>query len=196
MYTTKDTIHSSEIILISNSNDKPCEPDGAAGLCVQTPQTCRDVLIGHSNLVEQSLEPSQNPTLFAEENKCFGTKEAQLISEPMPLQNQELKSNLGSSVKFVGCYLHPMPVSSLILSTREDEVHVCVLCGHLTDRYRTLFTYKVAITEPTLGCPSVMAHSSILLPDQKHNFIKEVSYFLLGSFSTPSSFFYSNCLGR
>ncbi|KAK7346135.1 hypothetical protein VNO80_20650 [Phaseolus coccineus] len=185
MYTTKDTLHSSEIILISNSNDKPCEPDGAAGLCVQTPQTCRDVLIEHSNMLEQSLAPPQNPTLFAEENKCFGTKEAQLISEPMPPQNQELKSNLGSSVKFVGCYMHPMPVSSFFLSTREDEVHVCVLCGHLTDQYRTLFTYKVAITEPTLGYPSVMAHSSILLPDPKHNFIKQTMVERSGVQLTP-----------
>lgn len=189
MYTTKDTLHSSEVILVNNSNDKQREQEDAAGLCVQTPQTCRDVLIGHSNPVDQSLAKSQNPTPFAEENKCLGTKEAQSISEPTPLQNQEPESNMGSSVKFVGCYLHPMPVSSLFLSTREDEVHVCVLCGQLTDQYRTLFTYKVAIAGPTLGCPSVMAHSSILLPDPKHVFIKEVSYFLLDSISMASSFF-------
>ncbi|XP_047170915.1 uncharacterized protein LOC124839211 isoform X2 [Vigna umbellata] len=185
MSTTKDTLHSSEVILVNNSNDKQREPDEAAGLCVQTPQTCRDVLIGHSNLVEQSLATSQNPTPFAEQNKCLGTKEAQLISEPMPLQNEELKSNMGSSVKFVGCYLHPMPVSSLFLSTREDEVHVCVLCGQLTDQYRTLFTYKVAIAGPTLGCPSVMAHSSILLPDPKHMFIKDTLVETSGVQLTP-----------
>ncbi|XP_027916913.1 uncharacterized protein LOC114176166 isoform X1 [Vigna unguiculata] len=173
MCTTKDTLHSSEVFLINNSNDKPRESNDAAGLCVQTSQTCQDILIGHSNLVERSLAKSQNPTLFAEENKCLGTKEAQLISEPMPLQSQELKSTMGSSVKFVGCYLHPMPVSSLFLSTREDEVHVCVLCGQLTDQYRTMFTYKVAIAGPTLGYPSVMAHSSILLPNPNRNFIKE-----------------------
>ncbi|TKY58558.1 hypothetical protein E2542_SST15622 [Spatholobus suberectus] len=163
MYTAKDTLPPSETIVINNSNDKSCEPK-YTGLCVETPQTHGDVLGGHSNLVEPNPS-SQNPTLFADENKCFGTKEAQLISEPMSLQNQELKNNLGSSVKFVGCYLHPMPVSSLFLSTREDEIHVCVLCGHLTGQCRTLFTYKVAITEPSIGCPSVMAHSSILLPD-------------------------------
>jgi len=194
MCTTKDTLHSSEVILINNSNDKPRESNDAAGLCVQTSQTCQDILIGHSNLVERSLAKSQNPTPFAEENKCLGTKEAQLISEPMPLQSQELKSTMGSSVKFVGCYLHPMPVSSLFLSTREDEVHVCVLCGQLTDQYRTMFTYKVAIAGPTLGYPSVMAHSSILLPNPNRNFIKEVSYFLLGAISIPSSILYSNCL--
>ncbi|CAJ1941922.1 unnamed protein product [Sphenostylis stenocarpa] len=169
----KDTLRSSETIPMDNSNDKPCGPDDNAGLCVEAPQTCSDVLIGH-NLVERSLTSSQNPALFAEENKCFDSKEAQLISEPLALQNQELKNNLGSSVKFVGRYLHPMPVSSLFLSTREDKIHVCVLCGHPTGQSRTLFSYKVGITEPTLGCPSVMAHSTILLPDPKHNFVKEI----------------------
>ncbi|KAL2576486.1 hypothetical protein AAZV13_16G079900 [Glycine max] len=159
--------------------------DDTAGLCVQTPQIRSDVLGGHSNLVDPNPTSSQNLTLFADENKCFGTKEVQLISEPMPLQNQELKNNLGSSVKFVGRYLHPMPVSSLFLSTREDEIHVCVLCGYLTGQYRTLFTYKVAIAEPTLGCPSVMAHSSILLPDPKHNFIKETMVERSGVQLTP-----------
>ncbi|KAL2576488.1 hypothetical protein AAZV13_16G079900 [Glycine max] len=185
MYTAKDTLHPSEIILVNNSNDKPCETDDTAGLCVQTPQIRSDVLGGHSNLVDPNPTSSQNLTLFADENKCFGTKEVQLISEPMPLQNQELKNNLGSSVKFVGRYLHPMPVSSLFLSTREDEIHVCVLCGYLTGQYRTLFTYKVAIAEPTLGCPSVMAHSSILLPDPKHNFIKETMVERSGVQLTP-----------
>ncbi|RDY07456.1 hypothetical protein CR513_08429, partial [Mucuna pruriens] len=185
IYTAKDTLPPSETILINNSNDKPCEPDNTAGSCVETPQTHSGVLGGHSNIVEPNPTSSQNPALFADENKCFGTKEAQLISEPMPLENQELKNNLGSSVKFVGRYLHPMPVSSLFLSTREDEIHVCVICGHLMGQYRTLFTYKVAITEPTLGCPSVMAHSSILLPDPKHNFINKTMVERSGVQLTP-----------
>ncbi|KAL2344234.1 hypothetical protein Fmac_005519 [Flemingia macrophylla] len=182
--TAKDTLPPSETILINNSNDKPCEPDNSAGLCVETPETHRDVLGDHSSPVEPN-PASQNPTLFADENKCFGTKDAQLISESMPLQNQELKNNLGSNVKFVGSYLHPKPVSSLFLRTREDEIHVCVLCGYLTGQYRTLFTYKVAITEPSLGRPSVMAHSSILLPDPKHNYIKEAMVERSGVQLTP-----------
>ncbi|KAK7386642.1 hypothetical protein VNO78_26976 [Psophocarpus tetragonolobus] len=149
------------------------KPDDTAGVRVQTPQTSNDVLDGHRNLVLPNPTLSQNPTLSTDENKCFDIMEAQLISEPKPLHSQELKNNLGGSIKFVGHYLHPMHISSLIISTREDEILVCVLCSQLTDQYRTLFTYKVAITEPTLGCPSVMAHSSILLPDPKHNFIKE-----------------------
>ncbi|XP_020224826.1 uncharacterized protein LOC109806737 isoform X1 [Cajanus cajan] len=185
-YTAKDTLPPTETVLINNSKDKPCEPDNSAGLCVETPQTYSDDVLGdHINLVEPNPITSQNPTLFADENKCFGAKDAQLISESMPLQNQELKNNLGSNVKFVGGYLHPKPVSSLFLRTREDEIHVCVLCGHLTDQCKTLFTYKVAITEPSLGCPSVMAHSSILLPNPKHNFIKEAMVERSGVQLTP-----------
>lgn len=190
IYTAKDTLPPSEIILINNSSDELCEPEDTADLCVETPQTHSDVVGGLSNLVELNETSSHNPTVFGDESKCFGTKEAPFVSETMPLQNQKLENNLGRSVKFVGCYLHPMPVSALFLSTREDEIHICVLCGHLTGQYRTLFTYKVAITEKSLGCPSVMAHSSILLPDPKHSFIKDVSYFLFGSFSQPLLFYY------
>ncbi|KAK7360635.1 hypothetical protein VNO77_02643 [Canavalia gladiata] len=184
MYTAKGALSPQETIQINNSNDISCEPDVTAGLCVETPQTCNNVLVPNPT-------SSLNPTPFACENKCFADKEAQLISESMPLENQELKNNLDSSVKFVGCYMHPMPVSSLFLSTRNDEIHVCVLCGLLSGQYRTLFTYKVAINEPSLGCPSVMAHCSILLPDPKHNFIKDLTpdgqyIVLLGSIKTPN----------
>ncbi|XP_027346611.1 uncharacterized protein LOC113858262 [Abrus precatorius] len=185
MYTAKGTLPVPEIIQMNNSNDKLCEPDDSVGLREETPQTRNDVQGEHSNLVEPNLTSSQNPTPLACENICVGAKEAQLISEPLSLRSQELKNNLGSSVKFVGCYVHPMPVSSLFLRTREDEIHVCVLCGLLMGQQRTLFTYKVAINEPSLGCPSVMAHCSILLPDPKHNFIKETMVERSGVQLTP-----------
>jgi hypothetical protein len=77
--------------------------------------------------------------------------------------------------------MHPMPVSSLLLKTREDEIHICVLCG-LTGQHRTLFTYKVAINGPNFGCPSGMAHTPIMLPDPKYNFMGEVSCFSFSVF--------------
>lgn len=175
MHTAKGTVPPSKTIEINNLNDKPCEPDDSAGLLVETPQTRSDVRGGQSNPVELNLSPSQNPNPFACESKCSGAKEAQFISEPMPHGNRELKNNLNSHVQFVGGYTHPMPVSSFLLRTTEDEIHICVLCGLLMGQHRTLFTYKVAIKEPNFGCPSVMAHTSILLPDPKHSFIKEVS---------------------
>ncbi|CAL0330840.1 unnamed protein product [Lupinus luteus] len=167
---------------------------------LETPQTHSAFLGRHNNLVELNPTSSQNPNLMACENKCSGSKEANYISEPMPHRKQELKNDLGRNVKFVGSYLHPMPVSSLLLNMREGEIHICVLCGLPADQYRTLFTYKVAVNEPGLGCPSVMGHTSILLQDPKYNFMRDIMVersgvqltpdgqciVLLGSIKTPS----------
>lgn len=189
MHAAEATVHPSETIQMNTSNDKPCEPDYSAGLLVETPKTHSVFQVGDNNIVKLNPTSSQNPSPFACENKCSGTKVAQFISEPIFHRNQELKNDLGGNVKFVGCYLHPMPVSSLFLRTREDEIHICVLCGLPMEQYRILFTYKVAIKEPSLGCPSVMAHTSILLPDPKNNFMREVSCFLLFIFNPFFSLF-------
>lgn len=188
MHAGKGTVPPSETIQINywNDKDKPCELDDSAGLLLDTSQIHVDVLGGPRNLVELNTTSSQNPNLFACQNLCSGAKEVGFISEPIPCGNPELKNNLSSNIKFVGCYLHPMPVSSIFLCTKGDEIHICVLCGLPMDQYRTLFTYKVNIKEPNLGCPSIMAHTSILLPDPKHKCIAEVSCFLC-SFSTPFS---------
>ncbi|XP_019422414.1 PREDICTED: uncharacterized protein LOC109332026 [Lupinus angustifolius] len=200
MHTAEATLHPTETIQMDTSNGKPCEPYDSAHLHVETPQTHSVFLGGQNNLVELNPTSSQNPNPMACENKCSGSKEANYISEPTPDRKQELKNDLGSNVKFVGSYLHPKPVSSLLLNMREGEIHICVLCGLPMDQYRTLFTYKVAVKEPGLGCPSVMAHTSILLPDPKYNFMRDIMMersgvqltpdgqciVLLGSIKTPS----------
>ncbi|KAF1862814.1 hypothetical protein Lal_00040082 [Lupinus albus] len=200
MHTAEATLHPTETIQMNTSNGKPCEPYDSAHLHVETPQTHSVFMGGHNNLVEINPTSSQNPNPMACENKCSGSKEANYISEPMPHRNQELGNDLGRNVKFVGSYLHPMPVSSLLLNMREDEIHICVLCGLPMDQYRTLFTYKIVVNELGLGCPSVMAHTSILLPDPKYNFMRDIMVersgvqltpdgqciVLLGSIKTPS----------
>ncbi|CAJ2636399.1 unnamed protein product [Trifolium pratense] len=159
------------------------ELDDSAGLLLETLQAHSDIPDVQSNLAELN-HSSQNPNPLSFENKCSGSKEAQFVSEPMVQKNQELKNNLNSNVKFVGCYMHPMPVSSLLLKTREDEIHICVLCG-LTGQHRTLFTYKVAIKGSNFGCPSVMAHTPIMLPDPKYNFMGETILERTGVELTP-----------
>ncbi|XP_045787380.1 uncharacterized protein LOC123882822 isoform X2 [Trifolium pratense] len=181
MHTARDTVPPSKTI--QTKNDKLCEPDDSAGLLLETLEAHSDIPDVQSNLAELN-HSSQNPNPLSCENKCSGSKEAQFVSEPMVQRNQELKNNLNSSVKFVGCYMHPMPVSSLLLKTREDEIHICVLCG-LTSQHRTLFTYKVATKGPNFGCPSVMAHTPIILPDPKYNFMGEIILERTGVELTP-----------
>ncbi|KAI5419480.1 hypothetical protein KIW84_043596 [Lathyrus oleraceus] len=182
MHTAHGTVPPSKTF--QAKNDKLCKPDDSADLILEKPEAHSDVPDVQNNPAELSLS-SQNPNPFYCENKCTGGKGAQFISEPMVQRNQELKNNLNGSVKFVGCYMHPMPVSSLLLKTVEDKIHICVLCGLLTDQHRTLFTYKVAIKEPNFGFPSVMAHTPIMLPDPKYNFTRETMVERTGVELTP-----------
>ncbi|XP_050911179.1 uncharacterized protein LOC127126306 isoform X2 [Lathyrus oleraceus] len=185
MHTAHDSVPPSKTI--QAKNDKLCKPDDSAGLILEKPEVHSDVPDVQNNPAELNLS-SQNPNPFSCENKCSGGKEAQFISEPMVQRSQKLKNNLNGNVKFVGRYMHPMPVSSLLLKTVEDEIHVCVLCGLLTDQHRTLFTYKVAIKELNFGCPSVMAHTPIMLPDP-YNFMRETMVERTGVELTPDGQF-------
>ncbi|XP_058744306.1 uncharacterized protein LOC131616867 [Vicia villosa] len=173
---------------IQAKNDKLRKPDDSAGLILEKPEVHSDVPDLQNNLAELNLS-SQNPNPLSCENKCSGGKEAQFISEPMVPRNQELKDNPKDNVKFVGRYMLPMRVSSLLLKTVGDEIHICVLCGLLTDQNRTLFAYKVAIKEPNFGCPSAMVHTPIMLPDPKYNFMTETMVERTGMEFTPDGQF-------
>lgn len=150
-------------------------PDDLSTLHVEKPQIRSDVLGGYRNFAELDNPKScWNPNPSSSENNCF-SKEEQVISEPNPHGNKDFNDNLSSTIKFVGCYTHPMTVSSLLLSRRENEILIYVFCGPVVDRERTLFTYKVEVNESNVGCPSFIAYTSLLLPDPKHNFMREVS---------------------
>ncbi|XP_058747665.1 uncharacterized protein LOC131620558 isoform X2 [Vicia villosa] len=147
-----------------------------------------ELVTSQMHTARDTVPPSK--TIQAKNDKLCKPDDSGLILEkpedPMIQRNQELKSNLNGNVKFVGRYMHPMPVSSLLLKTFEDKIHICVLCGLLSDQHRTLFTYKVAIKEPNFGCPSAMAHTPIMLPDPKYNFMRETMVEKTGVELTPN----------
>ncbi|KAJ9563742.1 hypothetical protein OSB04_008902 [Centaurea solstitialis] len=66
--------------------------------------------------------------------------------------------------EFVGCYLHPTPISMVMLKTKGNEVFICVLCGYLMEKARALFVYKASIKGEKRGCPSFIGHSTIISP--------------------------------
>ena len=76
------------------------------------------------------------------------------------VQNVELENIF----EFVGCYLHPTPISMVMLKTKGNEVLICVLCGYLMEKERTLFVYKASIKGEKRGCPSFIGHSTIISP--------------------------------
>ncbi|CAN1152356.1 hypothetical protein LINPERPRIM_LOCUS28886 [Linum perenne] len=74
--------------------------------------------------------------------------------------------------EIVGCYIHPLPVLNLWLSSQENEIYICSLCGIHQDKYRTLFLYKLATKAPTTGCPSFVGHTTVSWPSPVYMFGK------------------------
>ncbi|XP_024018311.1 uncharacterized protein LOC21409112 [Morus notabilis] len=87
--------------------------------------------------------------------------------------------------ELIGCYLHPLPVLSLLVCTTGEDIHICVLCGLRVNKDRTLFIYKIATQEPRVGYPSFVGHTSVTLPSLKDYFGKEIALERSGLQYTP-----------
>ncbi|CAN1794835.1 hypothetical protein LINPERHAP1_LOCUS20429 [Linum perenne] len=74
--------------------------------------------------------------------------------------------------EIVGCYIHPLPVLNLWLSSQENEIYICSLCGIHQDKYRTLFLYKLDTKAPTTGCPLFVGHTMVSWPSPVYMFGK------------------------
>lgn len=80
--------------------------------------------------------------------------------------NRDIKINdeMEKTVELLGCYFHPMPVSSVSLQSVGNEIYICVLSSATVDRVRTLFMYKISAKSPTKGFPSIVGHTPAILP--------------------------------
>ncbi|KAG6651186.1 hypothetical protein CIPAW_06G093500 [Carya illinoinensis] len=131
--------------------------------------------VGHKNIVD-----SNSPALILNQNTGFGGNNSLMAKgvqdgvDTKLCRKLKLNNELRGIVELVGCYVHPMPILSLSLSTKGNEICICVSCGLLTDRDRNIFIYRLAIQEPRVGCPSFVGHTSIILPIHKDYFGREV----------------------
>ncbi|KAG2702527.1 hypothetical protein I3760_06G093900 [Carya illinoinensis] len=131
--------------------------------------------VGHKNIVD-----SNSPALILNQNTGFSGNNSLMAKgvqdgvDTKLCRKLKLNNELKGIVELVGCYVHPMPISSLSLSTKGNEICICVSCGLLTDRDRSIFIYRLAIQEPRVGCPSFVGHTSIILPIRKDYFGREV----------------------
>ncbi|XP_044489850.1 uncharacterized protein LOC123214163 isoform X2 [Mangifera indica] len=144
-----------------------------------------------------SVVPQKQEISFSGYN-C-NAKDVKVSSDIKLQKNVEINNELQGIVDFAGCYFHPMPISSVLLATKGDEIYICVLCGLLNEKNRTLFIYKVAIQEQSVGCPSFIGHTSVMLPFLKDIFGRDIALetsclqftpdgqclVLLGSIKTP-----------
>lgn len=157
-------------------------------------------LVEQQNLVKLNRSVQKGGTSFGE-NNMSNAEEVQAGTNLKAHIKMEVKHDLVGNTELVGCYVHPMPVLSVLLNTREDEIHICVLCGLLVDKDTILFIYKVTIKEPRLQSPTFVGYTPIILPTLKDRSGGEVSYyihafreFLLLSIVCSSSMWPASCM--
>lgn len=109
-------------------------------------------------------------------NKTPIVKEVQGNPELEIQRNVEVNNDLECIVKFLGSYSHPMPVLSMLLSRKGNEIYICALCGILRDKRRILFLYKLSIEEPRRGCPCFVGHVPVTWPSSTDIFGRVVRY--------------------
>ncbi|CAI9756151.1 unnamed protein product [Fraxinus pennsylvanica] len=78
-------------------------------------------------------------------------------------------------LKRVACYNHPMPISMVLLTVKENEIYICVICGSLEQKESTLFVYKALKNAEKMGFPSFVGHASIELPSYKDAFGRDIA---------------------
>ncbi|XP_058070516.1 uncharacterized protein LOC131219413 isoform X2 [Magnolia sinica] len=124
-------------------------------------------------------------------NECEGPFSRSEINQKNVLQDdffpKETKpcNEFGGFVELVGCYVHPMPILSVLLSMKDDIIHICVLCGPLGEQRRTLFIYDVPAKALSEKCPSFLGYASIMLPLSKGTFNKDIAFERSGLQFTP-----------
>lgn len=137
----------------------------------------------HQNSVDMS-----NPISWFHKkgrNICVNNSEVADDSNLEPQMDMGNIDKIEKVIEFVGCYVHPLPVSLVLLSSKEKQVHICVLCGVFADKRRTLFMYKVSLEQQSVGCPSFIGHTEILLPTSKDAFGGEITLERSGLQFTP-----------
>ncbi|KAK4842534.1 hypothetical protein QYF36_023324 [Acer negundo] len=145
-------------------------------LHIKESEVCSDKeLVEKTNLVEfnESVLSQKQKARTCEYN-ASNAKEVKASSDLKLQKQMKLSNELEGIVELVGCYIHPLPVSSVKLSTIGNEIYICVSCGLMIDKNRTLFIYKLAIQEPRVGCPLFVGHTSVILPFSKDDFGREI----------------------
>nr|XP_043625934.1 uncharacterized protein LOC122597400 [Erigeron canadensis] len=135
------------------------------------PEVC-----GESVNREEQCEASDSTELFEQGHQevdgslldLQDQRASQHVKTKMVHSNKEAKMSSNDELENVfehlGCYVHPTPISMVMLRTKGNEVFICVLCGSLMEKDRTLLFYKASIEGERRGCPSIIGHTTIVSP--------------------------------
>ncbi|CAK9142437.1 unnamed protein product [Ilex paraguariensis] len=172
------TSHIQEFIWASNSNVSSGAPYPSIS-CIEKSQA----YVGKGPLKHQHVVSYGSPiSQLQNQGRSFfsnmtGNKELKDGPESSDFNmqpNTENKIDLEGIVQLLGCYVHSMPILFVVLCKKANEIYICVLCGLLVDKERTLFIYNAPTEGKSLGCPSLIGHASLMSPASRDDFDREI----------------------
>ncbi|URD96691.1 hypothetical protein MUK42_29338 [Musa troglodytarum] len=130
-------------------------------------QECvKDVHNESRDVLEDLTFSVKNPTMRVtvdEKSNNFFDKQHKLNGQ---LDGCSFESNkeLGGPFELAGCYMHPEPVLSIFLSSKENTLQISVTCGLQESNERYLFIYTISLKDQGGNCPSFIGYTPLLLP--------------------------------
>uniref|UniRef100_K3ZQ69 Uncharacterized protein n=1 Tax=Setaria italica TaxID=4555 RepID=K3ZQ69_SETIT len=95
----------------------------------------------------------------------------------------------GHHLELVGCYLHPMPVLSIMLNTKNhSRLYIYVLCGLLESYQRSVYVYTVTKDQQDAP-PCFVGYTTLLLPSLDQSSAGNISLARSGLHFTPDGQF-------
>ncbi|KAK8513847.1 hypothetical protein V6N12_037215 [Hibiscus sabdariffa] len=132
-------------------------------------ENCHKEKLERQNIIEKGCSTlcENQVTSFCDKNLSM-QMEIQGSSNVKYYNDLELTSDVNGIIHLIGGYFHRgyfhlPPISSVLLGTIGNEIHIFVSYVLFVDRDRTMFIYKVS-TEERKGCPSFASYTFVALP--------------------------------
>ncbi|XP_017216175.1 uncharacterized protein LOC108193855 isoform X1 [Daucus carota subsp. sativus] len=108
-------------------------------------------------------------------NKLISRNIEETGSDLTAQTNMKHDSEGGNIFELMGCYIHPKPILSVLLSIKNDAICICVLCGSFVDKQQTLYIHKTPTQGQRKGCPSLIGHAPIVFPVTNDALCREIA---------------------
>ncbi|KAG8083260.1 hypothetical protein GUJ93_ZPchr0015g6991 [Zizania palustris] len=103
---------------------------------------------------------------------------------------KETSPRLSNHLDLMGCYLHPMPVLSIRLNTKNNRsLLIHVLCGFLESCQRFIYVYNTIPKDQQETTPYFVGYTPLLLPSLEHSCTGNLPFERSGLQFTPDGQF-------
>ncbi|XP_021310676.1 uncharacterized protein LOC8062589 isoform X3 [Sorghum bicolor] len=136
---------------------------------------------GEGNVCENDVFHHQPDNSLSMTNCTNG-----LVSEYTRTQARRSDHHL----ELVGCYLHPLPVLSVMLNAKDhSSFYIYVLCGLLESCHRSLYVYTMTPKDQKDAPPCFVGYTPLLLPTLDHSSTGNFPFGRSGLHFTPDGQF-------